>query len=384
VLRLLTRLAGGHPDFGPSEDVVLAAFAGDRPGGGGDDLPEGTEVGRYRIVRRVGRGGMATVYEAERADGAYEQQVALKVLRRGLDTEDLVRRFLTERQILSSLSHPNIARLLDGGSTAAGRPFLVMELVPGEPITSWADRHRLDVDARLRLFLSVAEAVHAAHRQLVVHRDIKPSNILVDADGRVKLLDFGIAKLLDTESEHTDAGATRPLTPDYASPEQLGGGRITTATDVYQLGLLLRELLTGVRPLATETQPGEPPIRPSRAAALPAQSGRSPSERAALREATPARLARRLRGDLDVIVGKALRPEPGERYASADVLGSDVRRHLEGRPISAYPESPLYRARKFITRHPMIPPWQSRRSSRRRSRSSDRAAQGSRVRPSAA
>jgi serine/threonine-protein kinase len=248
VLRLLDRL---DSDTGrvtsPSDPVVLGAFAAGEGGRDTGAMAPGTDVDRYRIIRHLGRGGMATVYEAERSDGTYEQRVALKVLRRGLDTDDLIRRFLVERQILSSLTHPNIARLLDGGSTADGRPYLVLELVEGKPITTWADAHRLSVRARLRLFLEVADAVQSAHRQLVVHRDIKPSNILVGADGRVKLLDFGIAKLLEADDGQTDVGS-RPLTPTYASPEQLEGGRITTATDVYQLGLLLRELLTGVRP----------------------------------------------------------------------------------------------------------------------------------------
>ena len=354
VLRLVARLRTGA-DLAPRDDIVRAAFSGDEHPDRRDVLAPGTAVGRYRIIRRLGRGGMATVYEAERADGVYEQRVALKLLRKGLDTEDLVRRFRTERQILSSLSHPNIGRLLDGGSTPEGRPFLVMELVTGSPITRWADEQRLDVAARLRLFLAVADAVHAAHRQLVVHRDIKPSNIMVDAEGRVKLLDFGIAKLLDSPAEQTDVGS-RPLTPEYASPEQVAGRAITTATDVYQLGLLLRELLTGLRPLATDTSPDEPPLRLSRAVALDARVAGTPDERAGRRGTTPARLERLLRGDLDVIVGKALRPEPEQRYASADEMAGDVRRHLRGLPITAHPESARYRARKFMARHPMVLP----------------------------
>ncbi|MFN2316064.1 MAG: protein kinase [Gemmatimonadales bacterium] len=354
VLRLLERLRGGI-EVAPRDAVVLAAFSGGAPEDDLEDLTAGTEVGRYRILRRLARGGMATVYEAERADGAYDQRVALKVLRRGLDTEDLVRRFLSERQILSSLSHPNIGRLLDGGATASGRPFLVMELVTGETITAWADQHQLDVPARLKLFLGVADAVQAAHRQLVVHRDIKPSNVLVGSDGRVKLLDFGIAKLLQEDEVRTAAG-TRALTPEYASPEQVRGDPITTATDVYQLGLLLRELLTGVRPLAGDTSPGEPPVRPSRAALLAGRGAAEPTVRAAVRCSTPEQLARTLRGELDIIVSKAVRADPTERYGSAEEFAADIQRYLQGRPIEAHPESATYRFRKFAGRHPFFVP----------------------------
>ena len=356
VLRLLDRLITSEgKTSGPSERIVRAAFLAPETHGGPDELAPGDEVGRYRLTGRLGRGGMATVYAAERSDGAYEQRVAVKVLRRGLDTEDLVRRFFMERQILSSLSHPSIARILDGGSTGDGRPYLVMELVEGDPVTKWADDRRLDVAARLRLFLDIADAVHDAHRQLVVHRDIKPSNTIVDAAGRVKLLDFGIAKILGGDGTHTEIGA-RPLTRDYASPEQLTGGQITTATDVYQLGLLLREMLTGVRPVAGDTEPGEPPLRPSRAARAVVRGSAAPERRAERRGATPDLLARQLGGDLDLIVGKALRPDPQERYASADELSTDVRQHLRGLPISAHPESARYRARKFVGRHPMFIP----------------------------
>ena len=353
VLRLAARLDsdGQRRVTGPDESMVAAAFG---VTGDGDessqDLAAGTEIGRYVIVRRRARGGMATVYEADRSDGVYRQRVAIKVLRRGIDTEDLVRRFRRERQILSSLSHPHIARLLDGGATPEGRPFLVMELVEGEPVTRYADSAQLDLRARLDLFLGVADAVHAAHRQLVVHRDIKPSNILVGPDGRAKLLDFGIARLLEGDREHTEGGL-RALTPDYASPEQLRGEPITTASDIYQLGLLLRELLTGVRPLAGDTEPGEPPLRPSRAAVEPVRNADPPELRAAARSTTPARLARWLRGDLDTIVGTALRPEPGQRYASADELAADVRRYLRGLPILAHPESTGYRIGKLIRRN---------------------------------
>jgi serine/threonine-protein kinase len=329
--RLITNSAatGGRADT-PAEYLVRDSLA--LPGD--PDLAPGTSVGRWVILRRRGRGGMATVYEAQRADGAYEQRAALKVLRRGLDTEDLIQRFLVERQILSTLTHPNIARLLDGGSTDDGRPFLVMELVEGEPITAWADAHSLDLERRLGLFLGVADAVHAAHRQLVVHRDIKPSNVMVDAEGRVRLLDFGIARLLNGEPEITTVGA-RALTPRYSSPELLRGDAITTASDIYQLGLLLHELLTGCRPEA-----GKSPGRASRMA----------------REAGDTLRARRLEGDLDLILGTALRNEPDARYASVDEFAADVRRHLGRLPVHAHPESAKYRFRKFLDRHPLVLP----------------------------
>ncbi|HEX6106753.1 MAG TPA: serine/threonine-protein kinase [Gemmatimonadales bacterium] len=354
LLRLLERLESEQPGAtAPSPGVLAAAFPEEEPPGA--DLEPGAQVGRYVVLDRRGRGGMATVYEAERSDGVYRQRVALKVLRRGLDTEDLVRRFLTERQILSSLAHPNIARLLDGGSTPDGRPFLVMELVDGEPITAYADARRLGIAERLELVLAVADAVSAAHRQLVVHRDIKPSNILVDPDGRVRLLDFGIAKLLVEDGQATEVGV-RVLTPDYASPEQLRGEPITTATDVYQLGLLLRELLTGLPAQAGGRRPGDPLTRPSRAAQQHVAGCPEPETRALGRAMTSRRLARALRGELDIIVGKALRPEPGERYASADELASDLRRYLAHRPILAHPESARYRLGKFLGRHPAFFP----------------------------
>ncbi len=356
VLRLLERVArDSHRLDGPSESVVLGAFSDDSgplfPG----DLEPGTTVGRYVVIERRGRGGMATVYEAGRSDGAFEQRVALKVLRRGLDTDDLILRFLNERQILSSLTHPNIARLLDGGSLADGRPYLVMDLVDGTPITAFADARRLDLTTRLTLFLDVASAVNAAHRQLVVHRDIKPSNILVNDDGQATLLDFGIAKLLEGDPGQTAPGATM-LTPDYASPEQVHGGPITTGTDIYQLGLLLRELLTGLRPLAGDTSPGEPPIHPSRVATLAVAGAPEPDARAEVRDTTPAQLARALSGELDIIVNKALRPDPDERYASAEELAADIRRYIKGLPILAHPESRGYLLRKFVARNPMILP----------------------------
>lgn len=348
VLRMVRELDDDEPRLAaPAAAIVAEAFGKSDVG----DLPPGTAVGPFMVRERLARGGMATVYAAERADGAYRQRVAIKVLRRGLDTDDLLRRFRTERQILSTLDHPNIARLLDGGSLPDGRPWLAVELVDGKPITTWADQRRLGIAARLELFLGVVAAVQAAHQRLIVHRDIKPSNILVDPRGRVKLLDFGIAKLLDADEAHT-AVDTRPLTPAYATPEQLSGGAITTATDVYQLGLLLRELLTGCRP-GTPPDPRHDAIstRTSRLAMQQLPDAADPGARARDRGLTPERLGRALRGDLDVVISKALRAEPAERYAGAGELAADIRRHLRGLPVLAHPESLGYRSRKFVARH---------------------------------
>ncbi|MEX2048941.1 MAG: serine/threonine-protein kinase [Gemmatimonadota bacterium] len=285
-------------------------------------LDAGDPVGRYRIVREIARGGMATVYEAERADGTFAQRVAVKILRRGLDTEDVVRRFHAEREILSSLVHPNIATILDGGSTDDGRPYLVMELVDGQPLIEWARSRDLDVRRRLSLFLQVAEAVRFAHGQLVIHRDIKPSNVLVDAGGHVRLLDFGIAQLITPDGDRTRHTSLVPLTPAYASPEQARGERMSTVSDVFQLGALLFELVTDTR-LPSPTLPPPPSA---------------------------------LRGDLDTIVRKALREEPGARYASVEALIGDVQNYLEGRPIAARPTSLGYRLRKLTKRNPWLVP----------------------------
>ena len=297
----------------------------------------GERIGGFRLLRMLGRGGMAMVFLAEREGSDFRQEVALKLLRRGLYSELEQRLFQRERRVLAALSHPNIARLIDGGVTDAGIPYLVMDRVEGVPITSHAAALRLGVSARLVLFARICDAVSTAHRHLIVHRDLKPSNILVDAQGEVKLLDFGIAKLLD-EDQGPNTGTGLPvLTPGYAAPEQYAGGPISTATDVYALGVLLYELLVGERPL-------EPARRPStqiteRGAAVT----QMPLSLPALRSA--------LRGDLDNIVLKALEGEPGRRYASARDLRDDVEQHLAGRPVAAHPPSRWYRARKFVARH---------------------------------
>ena len=329
-----------------------------------DELKPGEEVGVHRIVRRIGVGGMATVYLAERIDGQIEQQVALKILdARNLDESQ--QRFQQERQILASLDHPNIARLLDAGLTSSGRPYVAMEYIDGQSIDTYCDTERLKIDARLRLFRKVAAAVQYAHRSLIIHRDIKPSNILVTADGVPKLLDFGIAKLLETDILPHAAPMTRaalPMTPEYASPEQIRGGPMTVAADIYQLGCLLYELLCGSPPY--DTAPGDiaalveaitlhNPAAPSRRVATVANSdiGDGESSPWTLRTTTPIRLRKRLRGDLDRIVLKALHKDPDKRYTSAARLAADVECVLTGHPVSARPDTTFYLLRKFVQRH---------------------------------
>jgi eukaryotic-like serine/threonine-protein kinase len=304
---------------------------------------EGRRIGAYRVLRQIGHGGMSRVFLAERADGAFEQQVALKLLRPGLDSEIDHDRFRAERQILATLNHPNIARLLDGGISADGVPYLVLEYVDGQPIDVFCESKALGVHQRLQLFVSTAEATEYAHRSLVVHRDLKPSNIFITADGVVKLLDFGLAKLLEPVSASA-APATGPghrwLTPEYAAPEQITGAPVTTLTDVYQLGAALYELLTGTPPFGTRGQNlhelehavlgGDPPL-PSTVA--------------------PESRRRLLRGDLDAIVIKALAREPERRYASVQAFIDDVRRHLSNHPVLARRQTIGYRARRFAHRH---------------------------------
>ncbi|MEM7787630.1 MAG: serine/threonine-protein kinase [Bacteroidota bacterium] len=323
-------------------------------------LPAGTRVGAYEVVDELGRGGMGAVYRAARADGTFEKEVALKLVKRGMDTDEVLRRFRAERQILAGLDHPNVARLLDAGAHDDGRPFLVMERVEGEPITAYADARRLGVEARLDLFEQVVEAVAYAHRRLVVHRYLKPSNVLVavgdsgdGASGKreggdapspvplpasptVKLLDFGIARLLDPEADALTRPEMRVLTPEYAAPEQVRGEALTTAADVYALGVVLYELLVGARP------GGPDPATPSAAVTEAAASARG---------TTADRLARTLRGDLDTLTLAALRADPERRYASADALLDDLRRYRQRLPLRARPESATYRMGRFVARH---------------------------------
>ncbi len=319
-------------------------------------------LGPYRLVRMIGEGGMGAVHLAERDDDEFLQQVAIKVVRGLLDPER-IRQFRTERQILAWLEHPNIARLLDGGTTADGTPYLVMEFVEGVPIDRYCDDATLDVTARLRLFLTVCDAVSHAHRSLIVHRDIKPGNIMVTGDGVVKLLDFGIARLAlghvgaDTA---TGAGQPRMLTPYYASPEVVRGAQVTTAADVYALGVLLHELLTGTRPLRFRTMTSEEvervvchvdPQPPSTAAPISDDTGPPADLRASKRRTTPAALARTLAGDLDAIVLTALQKDAADRYASVEALAADVRAHLDRRPLAVRAGSWRYVAGRFVSRH---------------------------------
>jgi serine/threonine-protein kinase len=339
--------------YDESESFFDTWTRGERSGVAG----ERRRIGAYRVLERLGRGGTSAVYRAERDDDQFQRQVALKVLHRGREDADFAQRFVSERQILASLHHPHIAQLYDGGLTEDGRPFFAMELVDGRPITQYCAEEALSTRERLQLFLGVAEAVRYAHRNLVVHRDLKPTNILVADDGTPQLLDFGIAKLLAEETPHT-----RPLTqtgqllmtPEYAAPEQVTGEAVTTATDVYQLGVLLYELLAGRRPYEFETKTPsviekvilqEEPPRPSTAVTRANEDG--DTDRFESRH----RADDALHSDLDTIVLKALRKEPERRYSSAEAMIDDVERHLEGHPIAARPATWTYQARKFVQRN---------------------------------
>ncbi|GMV28193.1 MAG: hypothetical protein AMXMBFR59_03180 [Rhodanobacteraceae bacterium] len=321
-------LDGNSADYAES---LIGNSAGDAP----------LQIGPYRVLDLIGEGGSGSVYRAERDADGYVQRVALKLLRVGLRDPHEQARFRRERRILARLEHPSIARLIDGGFTPDGVPWFALDYVEGEPIVRWCDARRLGVERRLGLFLNVCDAVDAAHRALIVHRDIKPANILVDADGRPRLLDFGIAKLLD-DSEREDDTRTglRRLTPAYAAPEQFSGGTITTATDVYALGVLLHELLTGQRPGLRNAD------APRRLSQLVTQEAT-----AAARASTPRQLAQALRGDLDLIVATALATEPAQRYPSVAAFAADVHAHLNGRPIAARRASPAHRLKKFLLRH---------------------------------
>jgi eukaryotic-like serine/threonine-protein kinase len=347
--REVEQLLAAHAEAGTFIDRPAVQDATDLFAG---DAQLGQRIGPYKIVRLLGRGGMGSVFLGLRDDDQFQKRVAIKLVKRGMDSEEVLRRFRGERQILASLDHPNIARLLDGGVTPEGLPFFVMEYIEGEPIDQYCDRMDLGVTEHLELFRKVCSAVQYAHQNLVVHRDIKPGNILVTADGAPKLLDFGIAKLLQPDLFPQTVLPTqtglRLMTPEYASPEQVRGENVTTASDVYSLGVLLFQLLTGRLPYRLDSRiPTEieraicevEPKRPSTAIDGDAMSSET------------RKLQRRLAGDLDNIVLMALRKEAQRRYASVEQLAADIRRHLEGLPVVARPDTFSYRASKFVRRN---------------------------------
>ena len=319
--------------------------------GAGWQLPEsapliGVQLGPWRIVREIGRGGMGAVFEAER-DEPFRMRAAVKIAGTGHLSSDGVRRFGLERQLLAGLQHRNIAGLLDGGVTPDGTPYLVMEFIDGRPLDEHCDVERFDVRPRLELFRQVCSAVHYAHQHLVVHRDLKPRNILVDSQGTVKLLDFGVAKLLASESEEITRGDMLPLTPAYAAPEQLRGEAVSTSSDVFALGVVLHELLTGTRPFGRELVE-----RLTETGTLPLPSGRvSVAHVARLGATSREDVERTLAGDIDAIILKALRPEPDRRYPSALALGEDIASYLSGHPVEARPDTLTYRIGKTLRRH---------------------------------
>jgi len=346
-----------------------------------DALPE--RIGGYRVVRPIGRGGMGTVYLAIKEGDEFRRRVAVKLIKKGMDTEEIIRRFSVERHVLSALSHPNIARLLDGGTSEDGRPYFVLEYIEGLPIDEYCNANALNIVQRLKLFMKVCAAVHYAHQNLVVHRDLKPGNILVSPDGEPKLLDFGIAKLLNPQMVQVTL-ATGPeirlMTPEYASPEQVSGRPVGTTSDVYSLGVLLYELLTGRRPYhikeriesviidivcnmvpekpstavthPPESSPADDPTNPAAQPKTGTRQARSATTASTI-EGTIEKLRRRLAGDLDDIVLKALEKPPPRRYASAEALAADIQRHLDGLPVLARKDQrdPVYQFKKFVARH---------------------------------
>ncbi len=331
---LLHKLRADQPDLASEVEQLLEHDSESRrfidttligPRDDGNSLT-GSRLGAYRILHEIGRGGMGTVFLAER-DGDFQKRAAIKVIRRGMDTDFIIERFHRERQIVAALDHPHIAQLLDGGTTPDGLPWLALEYVDGMPIAEYCREHSLSIEQKLRIFVNVCAAVHYAHQRLIVHRDLKPANILVTADGTPKLLDFGIAKLLDPSERDRTATIAQMLTPEYASPEQLAGAAVNTSSDIYSLGVILFELLTGER---AARRNGDLPL---------------------MSAVAPQSLRRALAGDLDTIVAKATRPEPERRYDSARQLADDIERYLGGQPVIARPDTIRYRTGKFLRRN---------------------------------
>ncbi len=345
--------------------VTTGAVDADETAGEDVGSEVGRQIGSYRLLRKIGAGGMGAVYLAARADEQYEQRVAIKLLDRRAASRDALERFRVERQLLARLEHPYIARLYDGGEIENGRPYLVMEYVEGLRVDQYCDRHRLSIGDRLRLFRKICAAVEVAHQNLLVHRDLKPANLLITADGEPKLLDFGIAKLLDpglVPGSHKTMTGQRLMTPDYASPEQVLGLPVSTASDVYSLGVVLFELLTGCSPYRLKTSLfyeleraicEQDRLPPSAVVGYASDAG-GPKDVVAVaraRRLDPRELRRRLRGDLDHVVLKALRRDPTDRYRSVEQMSEDVRRHLHDLPVSARQGSSAYTAAKFVRRH---------------------------------
>src|SRR5215472_5472252 len=371
----LDRACNGDHALRAEVESLLAAAQGatdEQPPAAEPDRMLGRRLGAYQILEPIASGGMATVYLAHRADDQYRKSVAIKLIHPGLASDALCRRFRSERQTLAALDHPNIVRLLDGGTTEEGLPYLVMDYVDGRPIDEYCDQHQLTVEERLRLFRTVCGAVEHAHQNRIIHRDLKPSNILVTADGSPRLLDFGIAKLLSPELSSdmglmTTAGIHH-MTPAYASPEQVRGDAITYASDVYSLGVVLYELITGHRPyrfknysqaeverVICETEAERPSTIVTRAESDQGPDGSSghivtPEAVSRARGVPLEKLRRHLKGDLDNIVLKALHKEPQRRYGSVQEFSEDIARHLEDRPVKARPNTLQYRTRKLIRR----------------------------------
>ncbi|HTD28491.1 MAG TPA: serine/threonine-protein kinase [Xanthomonadaceae bacterium] len=356
LVKLLKADASSSPVDRDCSGLVEAAAALSGQGGAYSTIAAGQQIGSYRLLRLLGEGGTSSVWLAERVDGSFDHQVAVKCLKTGLATPESRARFLREQQIMAQLLHPCIARLYDAGISSDNVPFIVMEWVDGVSLTSYCDEHRLGLTQRLRLFRKVCSAVAHAHQNLIVHRDLKPANIMVGGDGEPRLLDFGIAKLLDESTPFTRTGM-QMLTPEYAAPEQFGDGTITTATDVYALGAVLYELLCGLRPRTSSrhsmpdelaiTTPSDALRRASRATTDPHHA----EQLAARRDIAPERLRKALRGDLDTIVLKALQVEPERRYATVEAFSDDIERYLRQQPISARKDAGMYRAGKFLRRH---------------------------------